>query len=328
MRQNTRALRRLLFIVGVVLALSLAPAAHARTVHYWIAAVPESWNVVPSGRDPISGRTFTPEETTMQTVLYRKFTRGWGRRLPDRFYSGDNDGIPGPTIRARVGDTVLVHFKNLDTAFGRPHSMHFHGFFYEFSSDGSFIPDESGQGAAVPPGGSVTYRLRAAASSAGVWPYHDHGPAMRDSIGGGMYGAISIRGARERRPDRENVVFFGFHQGLHTVNGRAFIGNTPTFRARVGELVQWDVLAIGDEFHTFHLHGHRWRFAGEFIDNRSLGPADAFRVRIREDVRGAWLYHCHVEFHQENGMIGLYRVGRRAAGRAGASGGAGVAGKP
>jgi FtsP/CotA-like multicopper oxidase with cupredoxin domain len=311
MRQNGRALRRLLFAVGVVFALSLAPSASARTIHYWIAAVPETWNVVPTGRDPISGRTFPSEETTMQTVLYRKFSQGWGRQLPDRFYSGDNDGIPGPTIRARVGDTVLVHFKNLDTAFNRPHSMHFHGFRYAFSSDGSFIPGESGVGAAVPPGGSVTYRLQAVAGTAGVFPYHDHGPAMRESINGGMYGASVIRGARERRPRHEFVVFFGFHEGLHTVNGRAFIGNTPTFRARVGQVVQFDVLAIGDEFHNFHLHGHRWRFAGENIDNRSLGPADGFRVRIREDVPGAWLYHCHVEFHQANGMIGLYRVARR-----------------
>ena len=44
-----------------------------------------------------------------------------------------------------------------------------------------------------------------------------------------------------------------------TINGRAFVGNTPVFRARVGETVQWDVLALGDEFHTFHVHGHRWR---------------------------------------------------------------------
>ncbi len=320
--------RRGLVIIGAAATalLALAPAAEAATRHYWIAAVPETWNIVPSGRDPISGRVVTPAESTMQTVLYRKFTRDWGRPLPDRFHSGDNDGIPGPTIRARVGDTVLVHFRNMDTAFNRPHSMHFHGFHYSFSSDGSFIPGETGIGAAVPPGESVTYRLRAVRGTAGVWPYHDHGPNMQESIRGGMYGAIVIRGARERRPDRENVVFFAFHQGFHTVNGRAFIGNTPTFRARVGELVQWNVLAIGDEFHTFHVHGHRWRFAGENIDNRNVGPAESFRVRFRAEAPGAWLYHCHVEFHQMNGMIGLFRVGRRAAGRT-AGGGIGLSGR-
>jgi FtsP/CotA-like multicopper oxidase with cupredoxin domain len=294
--------RKLALVLGVLASLTLVPVAEGATRHYWIQADPVTWNVVPSGRDPISGRTFPPEETTMQTVVYRSYTRNFGRVR--------RGGIPGPLIRARVGDTVLVHFRNMDTTTGRPHSMHFHGFFYQFRSDGSFIPGVSGAASNVRPMQTVTYRLVARPSSRGVWTYHDHSSTMMESIAGGMYGAISILGRRERRPDRENVVFFANHLGFHTVNGRAFIGNTPTFRARVGELVQWDVLAIGDEFHTFHLHGHRWRFAGEFIDNRTVGPAESFRVRIREDVPGAWLYHCHVEFHQANGMIGLYRVSR------------------
>jgi FtsP/CotA-like multicopper oxidase with cupredoxin domain len=96
--------------------------------------------------------------------------------------------------------------------------------------------------------------------------------------------------------------------GFSTVNGRAFIGNTPTFRARINELVEWQVLAIGNEFHTFHLHGHRWREAGKFIDTRVVGPAESFRL---EDVAGSWLYHCHVEDHQTSGMIGIYRVAGR-----------------
>ena len=49
--------------------------------------------------------------------------------------------------------------------------------------------------------------------------------------------------------------------GFMTIDGRAFVGNTPVFHARVGDLVQWDVIAMGDDFHTFHVHGHRWRVA-------------------------------------------------------------------
>ena len=301
--------RMRIVLVAVFAALVLTPSASAVTRHYWIAAVPQTWNIVPSGRDPISGVVFPAENTTMETVLYKKFTPGWASMAPDRFYVGDNDGIPGPTIRATVGDTVIVHFKNMDTLRNQPHSMHFHGFRYQFASDGSFIPGVSGPAANVPPGGTATYRLQARRSSRGVWPYHDHSASMEQSIAGGMYGAIIIRGTRERRPDRQNIVFFSEHRGFSTVNGRAFIGNTPTFRARIGDLVEWDVLAIGSEHHTFHLHGHRWRAPdGRFVDNVTVGPADAFRFRIREDVRGTWLYHCHVEDHQVSGMIGLYRV--------------------
>ena len=77
--------------------------------------------------------------------------------------------------------------------------------------------------------------------------------------------------------------------------------------------MQWDVLALGDEFHTFHVHGHRWVDGPTATpeDTRTLGPAESFRVRWREDEPGTWLYHCHVEGHMARGMIGLYRVSRR-----------------
>jgi FtsP/CotA-like multicopper oxidase with cupredoxin domain len=304
--------------VIVASLLALAPGAAGRkgesgpTVEYWIAAVPLTWNVVPNERDAIEGKTFQPEETTFETVVYKAYSRGWLEQLPDRAdITGDNDGIPGPLIRARVGDTVLIHFKNLDTLRFQPHSMHFHGFRYQFGSDGAFIPGFSGPGANVKPGDSFTYRLKAVPGSAGVWPYHDHSPSMMDSIAGGMYGAISILGPHEQPPDREFVVFLSSQLTFMTINGRAFVGNTPVLHARVGDLVQWDVLAIGDDHHTFHLHGHRWRNAdGTFVDTRTVGPAESFSFRLREDVPGTWLYHCHVEEHMSRGMIGVYRVAR------------------
>jgi FtsP/CotA-like multicopper oxidase with cupredoxin domain len=189
--------------------------------------------------------------------------------------------------------------------------MHFHGVEYRPGSDGSYVPLFSGKGGNVKPGQSFTYHLTAGPQSAGVWPYHDHSPTMEDSIAGGMFGALSIAGRREPLPDREFVVVFSPLHGFETIDGRAFVGNTPVFQSHVGDLVQWDVLALGDEFHTFHVHGHRWRGAGGApVDTRTLGPAESFRVRWREDAPGTWLYHCHVETHMAQGMIGLYRVKR------------------
>jgi FtsP/CotA-like multicopper oxidase with cupredoxin domain len=189
--------------------------------------------------------------------------------------------------------------------------MHFHGFEYKPGSDGAWVPGFSGPGAVVAPGRSFTYRLHANSGSEGVWPYHDHSRAMEESIGGGMYGAVSVLGRRERAPDREFVVVFSPAGSFQSINGRAFVGNTPIQRARVGELVQWDVLAMGSEHHTFHVHGHKWRRPdGTPEDTRTVGPAESFRVRWRERARGTWLYHCHVESHMAQGMIGLYRVRR------------------
>lgn len=306
---RARGARRVVATAVLLALLSAGPAA-ARTRTYWIAAVPTHWDIVPNGRDAIEGRTFTHEERHLDTVVYRRFTRGWGRQIP-RGRDAHEQGIIGPVLRSRVGDRVVVHFRNDDTRFGRPHSLHVHGMHYPFASDGAFIPGFSGAGANVRPGQSFTYRFTAGEDSRGVWPYHDHSPSMTPSIAGGMYGAITVLGPHERPSDREFFVFFGAVGGFSTINGRAFVGNTPVFSARVGETVQWNVLSLGDEFHTFHPHGHRWLDpAGEPRDTQTIGPAESFAVRWREDRPGTWLYHCHVESHMAQGMIGLYRVRR------------------
>ena len=45
-------------------------------------------------------------------------------------------------------------------------------------------------------------------------------------------------------------------------------------------------------------------------DTQTVGPAESFKIRWREDAPGTWLYHCHVEDHMMHGMIGIYRVSR------------------
>jgi FtsP/CotA-like multicopper oxidase with cupredoxin domain len=304
-------LRGLAALVLPALAAVIVPcSAGAATRDVWVAAVPQTWNAVPNARDAIHGTRFDVAQTTFPTVVYKRYAKGWKRplRLASELRAGAGS-IPGPLIRARVGDKLRIHFKNLDTLYDQAHSMHFHGVDYRPSSDGVWLPLHSGKGGRVQPGQTFTYELTAGPGSAGVWPYHDHSTSMEASIAGGMFGALSIAGRHERRADREYVVAFAPWHGFQTINGRAFVGNTPVFEARVGDSVQWDVIAFGDEFHTFHVHGHRWRTdGGTPEDTRGLGPAESFRVRWKEQAPGTWLYHCHVEAHMAQGMIGLYRV--------------------
>jgi manganese oxidase len=282
----------------------------SQTIDYWVAAVPVTWNIAPNGHDAIMGRTLTPAQTVMRTVVYRLYSPHWRRPEPNALrQNADGLVIPGPLLHARVGDRLVIHFKNMDTLRHAPHSMHFHGVTYRPSSDGSYLPGFSGPGADVLPGHSYTYRLTAGPDSAGVWPYHDHSPSMDQSIAGGMYGMLSILGKHQQAPDREFEVVLTPMGKFMTIDGRAFVGNTPIFRAKVGQLVQWDVMAMGSDFHTFHVHGHRWVDAdGVTVDTQTVGPAESFEIRWREDAPGTWLYHCHVEDHMEMGMIGIYRV--------------------
>ena len=270
------------------------------------------WNIVPNGRDGIEGMAVPLADSVTSTVVYERFGPHWRKPEPNAARSSaDGQLIPGPLIRARVGDRLRIHFKNMDTLRHEPHSMHFHGVHYAPASDGSYVPGFSGPGANVLPGHSFTYRLTAGPDSAGVWPYHDHSKSMMDSIGGGMYGMLSILGPGEREPDKEFEVVLAPMGKFMTIDGRAFVGNTPVFRAKVGELVQWDVMALGSDFHTFHVHGHRWKPPGQATrDTQTVGPAESYRIRWREDAPGTWLYHCHVEDHMMRGMIGIYRVSK------------------
>jgi FtsP/CotA-like multicopper oxidase with cupredoxin domain len=311
--------RRLATIVAAAVgtgavASAAAPVASGAVREYWVAAVPApTWNMAPNQRDAMAGTLLSASQTVFPTVVYRRYTPRWGqpiRNAPER--SSNQDLIPGPLLRARAGDHLRVHFKNLDTLYRRPHSMHFHGVHYKPSSDGSFVPGVSGRDGDVKPGQSWTYELTAGSDSVGVWPYHDHSPSMDDSILGGMYGMLSILGPAEKRPDREFEVVFAPMGDFQTVDGRAFVGNTPVFTAIAGQTVQWDVMAMGSEHHTFHVHGHRWVDRdGSDVDTQNLGPAETFAIRWREEDPGTWLYHCHVESHMMAGMIGTYHVRRR-----------------
>lgn len=62
------------------------------------------------------------------------------------------------------------------------------------------------------------------------------------------------------------------------INGRTFVGNTPTIVAKSGKRIRWYVfnLDLGMMWHNFHLHGQRWQWGSEMVDTRSFGPAESF----------------------------------------------------
>ncbi|SOD42288.1 galactose oxidase-like domain-containing protein [Nitrosovibrio sp. Nv4] len=64
----------------------------------------------------------------------------------------------------------------------------------------------------------------------------------------------------------------------YAINGRTFVGNTPTIVAESGKRIRWYVfnLDMSMVWHNFHLHGQRWRWGTEWVDTRSLGPAESF----------------------------------------------------
>jgi len=241
--------------------------------------------------------------------------------------SPDKPTIPGPTIQMYEGDCVAVTLVN-DT--DQLVSLHPHGVDYTVLSDGTGINN-----GCVPPGRSKTYVWGShppqkrpdgtiEPGSAGYWHYHDHCMGTPHGTGGidaGLFGALIIRRQGDLLPDLPTfVVYMGPGE---TINLRK-APHTPVFVANEGERVEFEVIAHGDDFHTFHLHGHRWvndrtGYATSIddptpvIDTRTVGPAESFGFQIiaGEGVGpGAWMYHCHVQSHADAGMVGILLVRR------------------
>jgi FtsP/CotA-like multicopper oxidase with cupredoxin domain len=300
-------------------------AAGGSHKEFWIQAESFRRDLVPNGLDGMSGNTFTKTDTTYWALGYRAYTADFGAPLPAGGAIGDNSGIPGPVLRLNVGDTVKVHFRNADAHNQWPHSLHPHGVRYTPDSDGAWLAtDPDKPGTAVAYGDTYTYTWKVLPSSVGTWPYHDHSMPQALEHGGtpmpeasatlGMFGVIVVEDASAPAADRENIVFFHdiylptLVQQFNCVNGHAFIDNTPTFQAKVGDRVRWRVATLGDNFHVFHLHGHRWEFNGRYDDSVVFGPAATLTFDYVEDNPGDWLYHCHVAMHMMGGMIGRYTV--------------------
>jgi hypothetical protein len=131
----------------------------------------------------------------------------------------------------------------------------------------------------------------------------------------GLYGMVAITDKTTPKVDREFILCFQdiyeadvpqLSQDFDCFNGYAFLGNTPTFEATVGEHVRWRVMALGTDFHVFHIHGHRWLYNGTYVDSLVLGPSTTLTIDYVEDNPGTWIYHCHVDDHMMGGMVGYY----------------------
>ena len=291
---------------------------------YWIQADAFYHNLAPTGHDGLMGMSFTEQQTSFWALGYRAYTPGWLQPLASNPDIGANTGIPGPILRGEVGDTIRIHFRNNDTHRQWAHSMHPHGVHYTPANDGAWYADgPSVGGSVVNVGQSYTYDWQIRPNSVGTWVYHDHslpvGKDMQMELGAelGLFGVLVLSNASVKPVEKEFFTFFHdlyqadipeLSQDFDCFSGHAYVGNTETFTAKVGDKIRWHLAALGTEFHVFHTHGHRWFTNGQFVDTAMLGPSMATSIEFVADNPGKWLYHCHVNDHMMAGMAGLYVV--------------------
>lgn len=269
----------------------------------------------------------------------------------------DSASSPGPTIQLLEGDCIAItvvndipeqtlHEMRDDPLYGsRDHhqplavSLHVHGVKYTQSSDGTMDTDSI-----VPPGRARTYIWYAAPrvtvgarvaslGTAGYWWYHDHIIGTHHGTGGaatGLFGAVIVRRAGDVLPDRTYVVGMGVNATLNLkkfpetdcVDLQNPVPSNSCYIARQGERVEFAVIGFGDDFHTFHLHGHTWANnrtgmlqhqaeETQVIDVRSVGPSETFGFQViagEEVGPGRWMLHCHVQAHSDRGMTTFFNV--------------------
>jgi manganese oxidase len=307
--------------------LALAPACMGATRKYYIAAEEVTWDYAPSGRDLIHGRSIPAPwlgQTRWGKTRYIEYTDAtFSVRKPQAEWLG----ILGPIIRAEVGDTILVEFRNRSRF---PHSMHPHGLRYDKANEGSmYLP--SGRGGSVPPGGHFSYTWLADEGSGPgpgdansvVWWYHAHMDEAKET-NAGLLGPIIITAKGESKPDgtpkgvdSEFVAMFmvfdelkGKDAGLfHAINGYIF-GNLPGMIVKGGARVRWYLLAMGNErdLHSPHWHGKTVQYGSRHTDVVELLPGSMTSVDMIADNPGTWLLHCHVADHMEAGMMATYTI--------------------
>jgi FtsP/CotA-like multicopper oxidase with cupredoxin domain len=319
----------LLDLIGVVIWLALAQesAMAVTNRHYYIQAEDVTWDFAPTGQNVVHhGPIPAPYETVWGKVRYIEYTDGtFTTRKPQPVWLG----ILGPIIRAEVGDTVFVHFRNRSTkgSFG----MHPHGFRYDKDNEGAHYLPGPGAGAEIPPGGSFTYRWYADEESSPsptdpsslVWWYHSHISEYQET-NLGLLGPIIITKRGKARPDgspvdvdREFVTAFvifnqaeGEERGqMHSINGYIF-GNLRGLEMNEGEKVRWYLLGMGNEvdLHAAHFHGKTVLYKKGRTDTIELLPGSMATVDMNADNPGTWMYHCHVADHIKAGMLATYTI--------------------
>ncbi|HZR23067.1 MAG TPA: multicopper oxidase domain-containing protein [Vicinamibacterales bacterium] len=224
-----------------------------------------------------------------------------------------NGQVPGPTLRATVGDEIRVTFENRSA---HPHSIHFHGW-HAADMDGS-LPSQ-----AIAPGATFTYAFRA--DPAGVHFYNCHVEPFKRHIHKGLYGAFIVD-PREARPAADELVMVmnafdtntdGKNE-FYAVNTVAHHFMHDPVRVRVGRPVRIFLINVTefDPINSFHLHGHFFDVyrtgtlpqPDAHADTLMLCQGERARLEVTFRSPGDYMFHAHQSEFAELGWMGLFRA--------------------
>ena len=221
---------------------------------------------------------------------------------------GYNGMVPGPELRAEVGDRVQIVLHNDLPA---PTTIHFHGMLVPNAMDGVPVISQP----AVMPGETFTYAFTV--RNAGSNMYHSHFMAQRQ-VPLGLLGALIISDPNDAADPASDIDYamvlndgpLGF-----TLNGKGFPATEPIV-AKLGQVVRVRYMNEGLQIHPMHLHGIPQLVIAKdgfllkdphYEDTVLVAPGERVDVLINATELGVWAFHCHILTHvdSDEGMFGM-----------------------
>ena len=231
-----------------------------------------------------------------------KFVEGWA-------YNGQ---IPGPILRASVGDKIRIVLKN---ELPESTSLHLHGVRVPNAMDGVDPYTQS----PIEPGQSFSYEFTALEPAVGM--YHSHHNAQVQ-VPNGLAGALLIgdwkdlgmKSASGRLPDTDGkadqeVVMVLNDSGTIglSLNGKSFPATAP-YTLKVGETMLVHYFNEGSLTHPMHLHQPSGLVVAHdgapleypfWADTLNVAPGERWTVAYTAKDAGVWAWHCHILTHAE-----------------------------
>jgi FtsP/CotA-like multicopper oxidase with cupredoxin domain len=342
---NTARFVAVALTATTLLMLASQPAS-ARERTYFIAADQVLWNYAPSGRDLVAGRPLpAPGPGQLGFVYhkleYRGYTDSTFAHLLSPAGTDRYSGIIGPVLRAEVGDTITVVFKN---------NTHVP---VDIAPSGGLVGPLA---QLIAPGAVHTYHWSVPEAagpgptdeSSVLWTYDSNGRAFHGAMMAGLMGPIVVtrRGAANADGSPKDVdreVFTGFFETdestsalfsqnlsdprtnprkvsraaalvpfadlIVSINGFTY-GNMPLLTLRKGERVRWYLFASNNDgdFHAPTWNGQTVTVAGNRMDTVGLSPTGRVVADMVPDNPGIWMFYCTLNIHLDFGMKARYQV--------------------
>lgn len=104
------------------------------------------------------------------------------------------------------------------------------------------------------------------------------------------------------------------------LNGKKFDMQRIDDKQKVGNVEYWDITNTNDPaegagmLHPYHMHGTLFTIVSRnghepypnehgLKDTVSVNPGETIRIKVKFDLTGVYMYHCHIIEHEDGGMM-------------------------